>query len=237
MDKTPLEKLGLQEAEIKVYLALLKLGSSTAAKIAKETDLTRTHIYDTINKLLKRGLISYVIKNNVKYFNASPPEKMIDYIYEIKESMEKILPDLKNIYQVPKPKSIVELYQGKEGMKTVLKDMIRERKDYSIFGEEGQFQKILPIYIKQFLRDVKHNNMKERLLSKEEKRGKIILTTKNTKIKYLPDKFFSPVTTAVYGDKVAIFIWAEPQFVVLIKDSNVSQAYNSYFNILWEIAK
>ncbi len=75
------------------------------------------------------------------------------------------------------------------------------------------------------------------MLSKEEKRGKIILTNKNTKIKYLPDKFFSPVVTAVYGNKTAIFIWSDPLFVILIKDKGVADSFNSYFSILWEIAK
>ncbi len=51
------------------------------------------------------------------------------------------------------------------------------------------------------------------------------------------DKFFSPVTTAVYGDKTAIFIWSEPYFVILIKDKGTAKAFNSYFDVLWEVAK
>lgn len=237
MDTKPLEKLGLQESEIKIYLALLEKGLSTATQISQYTRLNRSHIYDKIDFLLEKGLISFVIKNNVKYFKASNPEKIIDYIKEIQMSIQDIIPDLNKLKSIPKPKTVVELYQGKEGMKTVFKDIIKEKKDYSIFGEEGQFQEILPVYIHQFLRDVKCNNMQERLLSKEEKKGKVILITKNTKIKYLPDRFFSPVTTAVYGDKIAIFIWAEPYFVVLIKNAGVAKAFNSYFEVLWEVAK
>jgi len=237
MDTTPLKKLGLQEAEIKIYLSLLKRGLSTATQISQDTSLNRSHIYDKIEILLEKGLISFVIRNNVKYFKASNPEKIIDYIKEIQENIQSILPNLNKLRTLPKPKTIVELYQGKEGMKTILKDIIREKKDYSVFGEEGQFQEILPIYIEQFLRDIKYNKIKERLLSKEEKREKIILAEPNTEVKYLPDKFFSPITMAVYGDKTAIFIWAEPQFVVLIKDKDVSKAFNSYFQLLWKIAK
>jgi len=237
MDITPLEKIGLQEAEIKIYLALLKKGLSTATQIAQYTKLNRSHIYDKLEILLEKGLISFVIKDNVKYFKSANPEKIIDYIKEIQKSVQNIIPDLSKIKSISKPKTVVELYQGKEGIKTILKNIVREKKNYSVFGEEGQFQQILPVYIHQFLRDVKHYKMKERLLSKEKKRGKIILTEGNTEIKHLPDKFFSPVTMVVYGDKTTIFIWTEPQFVVLIKDKSVSKAFNSYFNILWEIAK
>ncbi|MBD3247410.1 hypothetical protein GF378_02210 [Candidatus Pacearchaeota archaeon] len=237
MNTEPLGKLGLQEAEIKIYMALLKKGLSTATQISQYTALNRSHIYDKLDILLEKGLISFVIKNNVKYFKASDPEKILDYIKEIQTNIQDIIPDLNQIKNVSKPKTVVELYQGKEGMKTVLKDVIREGKNFSVFGEEGQFQETLPVYIHQFLRDVKHNQIKERLLSKEEKRGKLILTEENTEVRHLPDNFFSPVTMVVYGDKIAIFIWAEPQFVVLIKDDGVAKAFNSYFNVLWEIAK
>jgi len=237
MEIKPLERLGLQEAEIKIYLELLKKGTSTATEISKYTGLNRSHIYDKLDVLLKKGLISFTIKNNVKYFKASPPEKILDYIEEIQSDMQSLIPDLNKIKQSKKPKTSVELYQGKEGIKTVLKDIIREKKDYLVFGDEGQFQELLPIYIYQFLRDINYYKINERLLSKEEKRGKILLTNKNTEIRYLPDKYISPATIVVYGDKTAIAIWSEPQFIILIKDKEVSKSFNSYFNLLWKISK
>ena len=107
MDTKPLERLGLHEAEIKVYLALLKRGLSTATQISQDTGLNRSHIYDKIDVLLEKGLISFVIKNNVKYFKASDPEKIIDYVKEIQENIQAILPSLNEL------RTVVELYQGK----------------------------------------------------------------------------------------------------------------------------
>ena len=128
MNTEPLAKLGLQESEIKIYLALLKKGLSTATQISQYTGLNRSHIYDKLDILLEKGLISFVIKNNVKYFKSSNPERILDYIKEIQTNIQKIIPDLNKIKDVSKPKTVVELYQGKEGMKTVLKDIIREKK-------------------------------------------------------------------------------------------------------------
>jgi sugar-specific transcriptional regulator TrmB len=237
MDTSPLERLGLQESDVKVYLSLLKRGLSTATQIAQHTGLNRSHVYDKLDLLLEKGLISFIIKNNVKYFQASKPEKILDYIGEMQKDIQNIIPDLNKIQSTPESKTSVELYQGKEGMKTVFKDVIRERKDYYVFGEEGKFQEILPIFMQQLLRDVKRLNLNEHLLSKESQKGKILTTPKNTKIKYLPDKFFSPVMTAVYGDKTAIFIWSDPLFAILIKDKDVAKTFKSYFDLLWEIAK
>lgn len=237
MDSTPLKKLGMQEAEIQIYLSLLEKGFSSATQISQYTQLNRSHIYDKLDILLEKGLVSYVIKNNVKYFKASDPEKIIDHLKDLQTNIHLIIPELNKLNNCSKEKTIVELYQGEEGMKTVLKDIIREKKDYFVFGEEGQFQKTLPIFLPQFLRDVKNFKIKERLLSNEEKKGKIITAGKNTEIRYLPKDYFSPVTTVVYNNKIGIFIWSDPLFVILIKDNEVTNSFLSYFNLLWKFAK
>ncbi len=236
METKVLERLGLTSAEIDIYTTLLKTGPITATIISKKTKLNRSHIYDTLTKLTDKGLISVFEKNNTKFFDASPPEKIKDYMDDIRVEVQKILPTLRKLKEIPKPVTKVQLFQGKQGLKTILKDMLREKKDYVVFGEEGQFQSIFPIYIQQFLRDIKHYKIKERLLTKEETKSKI-LRTKDTQIRFLENKFFSPTTTVVYGDKVAIFIWSEPYNVALIDDKEVARSYLSYFESLWKIAK
>ena len=49
MDISQLEKIGLKEKEAKVYIALLKKGSSLANTLAKETDILRSSIYDYLD--------------------------------------------------------------------------------------------------------------------------------------------------------------------------------------------
>ena len=56
--------------------------------------------------------------------------------------------------ETKKEETKVEIYRGKEGLKAVLKDIIREKKDYIAFGEEGRFQKVLPIDITATLRTI-----------------------------------------------------------------------------------
>lgn len=236
MEVKALERLGLTHAEIEIYTTLLKTGPITATIISKKTKLNRSHIYDTLTKLIDKGLVSVFEKNNTKFFDASSPEKIKDYLNDLGKDVQKVLPILRKLKEVSKPVTKVQLFQGKQGLKTILKDILREKKDYVVFGEEGQFQSIFPIYIQQFLRDIKHYKLKERLLTKEEAKSKV-LKTKNTQIKSLENRFFSPTTTAVYGDKVAIFIWSEPYSVALINDKEVARSYLSYFEVLWKLAK
>ena len=66
--KEILKDLGLLENELAIYLALLKIGSSTAATIADKTGLYRPYVYDNLNRLMEKGIVSVVLKDNKKHF-------------------------------------------------------------------------------------------------------------------------------------------------------------------------
>ena len=57
-----------------------------------------------------------------------------------------------------------------------------------------------------------------------------------TKFRYIPDKFASPTTTFVYGDKTAIIIWGETLIANLITSKEVADSYRKYFGLLWKEA-
>ncbi|MFA4953470.1 MAG: helix-turn-helix domain-containing protein [Candidatus Pacearchaeota archaeon] len=232
METRIFEKLGLVKSEIEIYFMLLRIGESTATKISEKTRLNRSHIYDSLKKLIDKGLVSTYEKNKVQYFVASSPEVIQDYVKDLENEVVDVILELNKLKRAEKLKTKIQLFQGKNGLKTVLQDILRTKKDYVVFGEEGQFENIFPIYIQQFLRDVRKLGVKEKILSREGSRKKI-MRNKNTQIKYLEDKFFSPATTVVYGNKVAIFIWSEPYNVTLIEDKEVADSYRNYFGSLW----
>jgi len=69
-----LEKIGLTGNESKIYLALLRHGTAKAGKISKRAGINRTTTYDALKRLLEKGLISYVVRENRKYFTATEIE-------------------------------------------------------------------------------------------------------------------------------------------------------------------
>src|SRR3989338_10375523 len=94
-----LRKIGLSDGEISVYSALLEAGRTTVNELHEKTGIERRNIYDILNKLINRGLISYVIENKRRYFQIAHPNKIIGYVEEkenrleeIKKEIEKELP-------------------------------------------------------------------------------------------------------------------------------------------------
>lgn len=233
MDKTILGEIGLQKGEISVYLSLLKLKEATATQITQYTGLHRSHIYDLIEKLREKGLVSFVIKNNVKYFRAASPPRILDLIKEKEERVKSIIPQLISISKQQEENIKVEIYKGKEGIKTVLNDIIKEGKNYILFGLL-RFEEILPFYVPQFMKQIDKKKITERAILEK---GEKIISAKRHIYKFISKEFLFPNATIVYGNKSAIFIWQEPYYVILVENKDVARSYKTHFNLLWKIAK
>ena len=74
------EAVGLTKGEREVYLALAALGPSTANPVIKKTGMQKSAVYFCLDRLVSKGLISYIIRNNRRVFEAAPTDKLAEYI-------------------------------------------------------------------------------------------------------------------------------------------------------------
>ncbi len=235
--KKSLEEVGFDNKEIQVYLSLLKIGETSATKISRETKIERTLVYYIIEKLINRGLISFNLKNNVKYYSASNPEKILDEIREKEKSFLRILPFLEQIRKETYEEEVrVDIYKETAGLKAVMNDMFKQAKEFLVLGEQGQIQKHYPVIYQQYLRKLKDMKIKEKVIIREDLRGKI-WKSKNSEFRYISKDLLSPTTTLVYEDKILITLWEKPMFNILITSKKVADSFKSYFNHFWKIAK
>ncbi len=234
MNKEVLKEIGFLDAEIEVYLTLLRIGPSLVSRIHQEIGLHRTHIYDLLEKLREKGLVSIYIQSGKKYFKPSPPQVLLDYIEEKKEKVKSILPDLEKLTNLTKEDTIVELYKGKDGLKTVLQDVLKVGKDYCVMGSIKEFEKVLEFALPQFLGKVEKLEIKERVICDKKED---ILKTKTGIYRHLKSDYLFPSSFWIYGDKVAIFIWHLPYYVIVIQNREIVKTYQNYFDFFWRLAK
>jgi len=232
--KDILKSLGLTEREAEAYLELYNFNETTATQLAKITKEHRTNIYDSLNGLIKKGLIVYSIKNNVRYYKVSNPEKIVEYAREKEKQAEEILPKLQSKLKTQSGKPIVETYEGKEGFKTILGKILREGKPILGIGASEEWEKRFPIKLSQYMKEREENKINAKLLYVK---GSKPIAHKLNQIKFLPTEFHQPSTIAIFGDYVAIFMWTEPLVATLTKSKELSKSFEEYFNQLWKIAK
>ncbi len=233
MDLTQLEKLGLTKAEAIIYKTVLKLGTSTVKEISKNSGFHRTNIYDILEQLKEKGLITYLREGKIARYKASDPENFYGIIREKKKLLDDIFPELEELYKVSGEEIQVEIYKGKEGMKSAWRDMTKENKTLYGFGVKGQLREKLPIFTEQWLRDVKNKKIKYYGIYTE--RGNP--PSYYTEIRYVSSELSGPVATFIYGDKININIWNPDLVAIVIKSKLVASMYKKHFNLLWKIAR
>jgi sugar-specific transcriptional regulator TrmB len=60
-----LTQLGLTDGEARVYLSLLKIGLSKVGPIVRDSHVSYSKIYDVLERLGMKGLVSHVIIDDV----------------------------------------------------------------------------------------------------------------------------------------------------------------------------
>ena len=240
MMQETLEKLGLTTNEIKVYLALLDIGNSMVSMIAKKTRLHRRPVYDSLNRLLEKGLVSYAIRAGKKYFQAANPAKLLEIAKEREKETQSILPDLISKFKLVKPLISSEIFEGKEGLKTIMADILKEGKDWLTIGSTGKAPKALPFYLEPFARRRVKLKINRKVLIADTPEGRSYAKNLQKqgiiRIKFLPREIQNPQTIWIYGNKVVIILASEEYPVMVsIENKNIANSYRDYFNWMWKI--
>jgi HTH-type transcriptional regulator, sugar sensing transcriptional regulator len=233
IEKT-LENLGFSQNEIKVYLTLNDHGSMKAGRIAKLAKIDRSSCYNALKLLLEKGLASYVLIGEVKWFQATGPKRLLEFVKEQEQEVESIIPELHERHKAHKIEGQVRLFKGIKGVKAIFLDIIRTGKDNCIFGSEGQFSERMPEFALQFERMRKEKKIKTNLIIRKDRKE---IGTNSSNHRYLPNIAESPAVTNIYGDKIAIIIWTPEPEGIIIENAAAAKAYKSYFDFMWKNGK
>jgi len=229
-----LEKAGLTRVESKVYLTLIDLGPSLAGQISKKSGIHRRTIYDALDRLAEKGLISYLIKNNRKYFEAVNPERLIDLMKEKAAEIQAELPGLINLFSKTKAKEETLFYRGKDGLKTAFEDQISEGKEILVLGASSQAKEILSFYLKWYNIKRKEKKIRLRIIADMSAKGK--MSAPLAEFRYIQE--LGPAAMNIYSDKVAIILWSkERPIAIIIKNKEIADSYRVFFEHMWKTAK
>jgi len=244
-----LEKAGLTKSEIKVYLALLELGSTSKGPLVKKARITSSKVYEVLDKLMDKGLASYILKNKVKYFKAAPPNRIKDYLEEKKEEInkqqkafEKILPSLKGKSLFLKEDIDAEIFKGWRGMETVFEDMVstlnKGEIDY-VFGASKGYdpKRTRNFYDKYQIKTIRKGIKIKAIFNKNSREyfEKSKVAKRHIDVKYLNQN--TPTEINIYKNKVLIIILSQTPIIIMIKGDEVASSFRQYFEAMWRIAK
>ena len=126
--------LGFSRNESKVYFNLLKSGLSTVSEISSNTSIHRTNIYDCLERLIEKGLVTYIYKGKGKKYQASNPNKIKDLLKEKEENFSKILPEMIKLRQSSPSNELVEIHRGINAVRLILNSFLVKKKEILAYG-------------------------------------------------------------------------------------------------------
>jgi len=246
--ETILQKAGFTQNEVKTYFALLKIGRSTSYDIIKEAKISSGKIYETLDKLIQRGVVSYIIIKGKKYFEAAEPERLLDYmkkreleVQEETKEISRIIPELKSRKKFVEKTAKAEIYEGISGIKSIYELMLSELRSGEIIlilGAPKEAGEKLDIYFDNFnKRRIEQNKYMKIILNAKHPRENKLKSIKKTEVKLFSKEITTPAWINIFGDYVATFNIAEEPIVFLIKNKKIADSYRQYFDLMWNSAE
>lgn len=246
MELTELLKLGFNKNEAKVYLVLIKFGKSDAGQIIKETHFHKNIVYDNLEKLINRGLVSYILEGNKRIFQIVSSRSIVEYFEkeeekaaENKKQAEAISLEINKISKQNRFSQEAEIYRGINGVRSFYNWALEKGKDFYVFGAPQSSVDIMGDVFWHNLEAKRHaKKMNAKMIFNPSLRtwGKII-RSKFTEIRYFKGDFEPLTETHIQEDFVAIIVWVAEPIVFLIKDKRVAGSYLRFFEDMWKQAK
>ncbi len=240
MDTSILKDLGLTGAEIKVFLTLLELGTSTAGKVVEKSGLQNAVVHRAFHSLGEKGLLTYILEGRIKHYQAIQPKALLNFIDEKKARLEKILPELEAKQKLAKEKPKAIIFHGIRGVKELISSMLdTNAKEYYAYGGPQKADDLLGHHFwERFhkIRSTKKVNAQLIFHSSLKQWGKEINGLSFTNVKITSKDFEELTETIICGDKVAIVIYLDKPYGFLIQEKLAAKSYKSFFKILWNDA-
>ncbi len=245
-----LRKIGLTGSEIKVYLGLLRIGLTTKTPLVQASGIAPSKIYEVIDKLIKKGLVSVIIKNNVRYFQAASPKRIKEYLQYKKEEINlaesrinEIMPELEELQKEKEEGARVSMFTGWEGFETVYIEEINRIKAGSIVyilgASVGYDITRTERFFSKYGKAAASKNIKVKVIFNETAYDYVKRIEKRIGIHYNKKFLFkkTPAEITIGEDVTLIAIIKREPIILRIQNKELAESFKQYFDVIWEHAK
>lgn len=242
--------LGLTKGESQTYIALLEMGPVTAGPIARRLNMQRSTVYFCLERLLEKGLASFIFRSRQRLFRAASPSHLRQIVSEKKrrlveqeKNLESLIPKLSSASAPQMPSAFV--YEGWRGAETAFMDAYEQCKrgtigycfilsDWIGSGDVSRYRRLVARF--------RAARAKKRIWLKVIAVEKSLLggdqsDTLYTEVRFIARDVTNPAVFNVYGDRVIMAIWSDPPTAFSIHSKPLASTLKSTFSELWKQAE
>jgi hypothetical protein len=238
-----LSSLGLTSGEARVYLSLLKRGSSKAGSIVRDSGVSYSKVYDVLERLGSKGLVSHVLIGKVRHYSAAEPYRLKDYIASKeqrllaeKELSSRIIPELLK-FAGTGDRNSSEIFVGLKGIRTAYEILLQNAKKGDVlryFYPFHDYHKVASPFYDRLHLFQKKMRLDERGIGTVEFKG----TSHFRELKGVRMRFVTfplPGTMDIFGDRMLMISW-DSATGIQISSKEITDHFRRYFDSVWQIA-
>ena len=244
MYETSLESIGLSPNEAKIYEALVHIGKSSVSQISKKSNIHRRNVYDSLNRLLEKGLIFQIFQAGENIYGAVNPDKLLEIVHEKEMEIEKIMPTLKMAYNQKPTEEVAFIYKGLEGYKNYMRDLVRVGESVDFLGAKALWftPKIPSHFLEDFKKEMKKKKVKYRTIFDHRVKEQMpdVIKKVGGEFKIMPKKYSTPGVCDIFGDYVVTFNsvdvgnFGEDGTIFVMKNKELAENYRIWFQFIWD---
>ena len=235
-----LKELGLKEKEASVYLASLALGATTILKLSKQSEVSRTTIYEVIDALEKKGLMKKEIKGLKTLYAPEHPERLENTLEVKRNLLQKVLPELEGKYHLKSTESAIKYYEGLNAIKNVYNDLLKDLKIHDFYYAISNIKEWQELdedfFLKNHVEKRAEKGIETKLLFTDSdlaQKRKQTERNYNEEIKLLPKDSNIHVDIVITPYKLVMFQLHEPLVALVIENKTMINTQKALFEILW----
>ncbi|HLD05881.1 MAG TPA: helix-turn-helix domain-containing protein [Candidatus Nanoarchaeia archaeon] len=251
MDINELKKIGFTQGETQIYAALLELGETTRTELAKKSGISPSKIYDVVNRLMEKGIVSTVKKQGVLHFSAADPARLTDFLDQKEAELnqertlvDQLLPILLAKHQKTKEEVDIEVFYGWEGMQTAYNDIVKSLSkgdiNYIFGASKGQDPKQADLFFSKYYERTRKKKYKIKIIFNENMRGYtdrvgFFLKTAPHEARFLHQNTFTELN--FYKDTVLFIMLLKKPIVIRVHSQEAADSFKKFFETMWKQAK
>jgi DNA-binding MarR family transcriptional regulator len=242
--------LGLNDSEIKTYLAMAR-GASAVRDIMKATRQKRPTVYYALSRLTERGLIRKTGRGAEERFAAEPPERL-KTVAEARrieaERLEKevagLVPSLAAASGKGSERPHVAFYEGLEAVKNVIMETLYNKGRHidSIAPRDNFFWQVGAGFASSYVaerarRNIRTRNLWEAPIDPKQQRQEHYAGLSDIRILPVVMHGRSTTTIFLYDDKTLYISSLKNAYALLVTSQEHHDAMKALFDGLWSASK
>lgn len=242
MNEERLLKFGFNDNEATVFASLVNKGEAPASELIDTTGLHRNIVYNQLNRLSRRGLVTFHNRDGRRIYQVADPNQLVrsieerrEELAEKKEAAKELAEDIRSTDADKTPQRTAEIYKGKQALRTYFEESLEADTIHVLGVPSVSFDIMSNTFWENYTAKLDAHNVHVNLLinagqSHQRRRMK---DHDHLEVREFDDHI-QPLTEArIHDESVAMIVWSEDPTLFRIDNEDVAASYKQYFDELW----